>query len=116
MRLIRHRIPTPGGANLSRGKGFGYAKRVLSRMSQRASYRHIYPSPFPGAMWIVVALLGATVEMLCIALTVLTGPGPAFVIVPVGMLVLAAQLLWAKRFLQEFRFSHGGWSPRTDSA
>ncbi|MBC7705165.1 MAG: hypothetical protein H7274_14640 [Rhodoferax sp.] len=82
-------------------------------MLKHASKRHIHASPFPGATWMVIGLLGTTLGMLCSALTVLTGPGPALVIVPVGLLVLAAQLLWAKNFLQTVRQSRGTWSTRS---
>ena len=62
----------------------------------------------------VIGLLGTTVGLTCLALSVLTGPGPAIVIVPVGLLVLAAQLLWAKNFLQKLCASGDQW--RSQSA
>ena len=82
-------------------------------MLKRAASRRIYESPFPGATWMVIGLLGTTVGLTCLALSVLTGPGPAIVIVPVGLLVLAAQLLWAKTFLQKLSGSGGDWSPHS---
>jgi hypothetical protein len=64
----------------------------------------------------VIGLLGTTVGLTCVVLSILTGPGPAIVIVPVGLLVLAAQLLWAKNFLQSLCPSHDGWSPQSSIA
>ena len=98
---MRHPIRTRSEAtDPARGRKFGCAKPVFHRISKHAASRRIHQSPFPGATWLVIGLLGATLALLCLALTVLTGPGPALVIVPVGLLVLAAQLLWAKSFLQ----------------
>lgn len=101
MKLRRHPIRTRSeAANPARGRIFGREKPAFHHIFKHAANRRIYESPFPGATWLVVGLLGTTLALLCLALTVLTGPGPALVIVPVGLLVLAAQLLWAKSFLQ----------------
>jgi tellurite resistance protein TerC len=50
---------------------------------------------------IVVAVIGGTVTLVGIALIVL--PGPAFVVIPIGLSILATQFLWAKRFLRKAR-------------
>jgi tellurite resistance protein TerC len=50
---------------------------------------------------IVVAVVGGTVTLIGIALIVL--PGPAFVIIPIGLSILATEFVWAKRFLQKAR-------------
>lgn len=50
---------------------------------------------------IVVAVVGGTVTLIGIALIVL--PGPAFVIIPIGLSILATQFVWAKRFLKNAR-------------
>ena len=50
---------------------------------------------------IVVAVIGGTVTLIGIALIVL--PGPAFVVIPVGLSILATEFLWAKRFLRKAR-------------
>ena len=50
---------------------------------------------------IVVAVIGGTVTLIGIALIVL--PGPAFVIIPIGLSILATQFLWARRFLRKAR-------------
>jgi uncharacterized protein (TIGR02611 family) len=50
---------------------------------------------------IVVAVVGGTVTLIGIALIVL--PGPAFVVIPIGLSILATEFLWAKRFLRKVR-------------
>ena len=50
---------------------------------------------------IVVAVIGGTVTLIGIALVVL--PGPAFVVIPIGLSILATEFLWAKRWLKKVR-------------
>jgi len=50
---------------------------------------------------VVVAVIGGTVTLIGIALIVL--PGPAFVVIPIGLSILATEFLWAKRFLRKAR-------------
>jgi tellurite resistance protein TerC len=50
---------------------------------------------------IVVAVIGGTVTLIGIALVVL--PGPAFVVIPIGLSILATEFLWAKRWLKKIR-------------
>lgn len=50
---------------------------------------------------IVVAVVGGTVLALGIALIVL--PGPAFVVIPAGLAILAIEFAWARRWLRSAR-------------
>jgi tellurite resistance protein TerC len=50
---------------------------------------------------IVVGVIGGTVTLIGIALIVL--PGPAFIVIPIGLSILATEFLWAKRWLQKAR-------------
>ena len=50
---------------------------------------------------IVVAVIGGTVTLIGIALIVL--PGPAFIVIPVGLSILATEFLWARRWLKKIR-------------
>ncbi len=50
---------------------------------------------------IVILLIGATVLLLGVALLVL--PGPAVVVIPVGLAILATEFAWARRWLQYTR-------------
>ena len=50
---------------------------------------------------IIVSVVGATVLLIGIALLVL--PGPAFVVIPVGLAILATEYAWARRWLKRAR-------------
>jgi uncharacterized protein (TIGR02611 family) len=49
----------------------------------------------------VVAVIGFTVLLIGIAMVVL--PGPAVVVIPLGLAILATEFLWAKRLLERAR-------------
>jgi tellurite resistance protein TerC len=50
---------------------------------------------------VIVSVVGATVLLIGIALLVL--PGPAFVVIPVGLAILATEYAWARRWLRKAR-------------
>jgi uncharacterized protein (TIGR02611 family) len=50
---------------------------------------------------VIVSVVGATVLLLGIALLVL--PGPAFIVIPVGLAILATEYAWARRWLIKVR-------------
>jgi tellurite resistance protein TerC len=50
---------------------------------------------------VIVSVVGATVLLIGIALLVL--PGPAFVVIPVGLAILATEYAWARRWLKKVR-------------
>ncbi len=50
---------------------------------------------------IVVAVTGGTVTLFGIALIVL--PGPAVIVIPIGLSILATEFVWAKRWLDKAR-------------
>lgn len=50
---------------------------------------------------IVVAVIGGTVTLFGIALIVL--PGPAVIVIPIGLSILATEFVWAKRWLDKAR-------------
>jgi uncharacterized protein (TIGR02611 family) len=50
---------------------------------------------------VIVSVVGATVLLIGIALLVL--PGPAFVVIPVGLAILATEYTWARRWLKKAR-------------
>lgn len=50
---------------------------------------------------VVVTVIGATVLAVGLALIVL--PGPAVVVIPVGLAILATEFLWARRLLLRLR-------------
>ena len=50
---------------------------------------------------VIVSVVGSTVLLIGIALLVL--PGPAFVVIPVGLAILATEYAWARRWLRKVR-------------
>ena len=50
---------------------------------------------------VVIAVVGGTVLVLGIALLVL--PGPAFIVIPAGLAILALEFAWARRWLRKAR-------------
>lgn len=56
---------------------------------------------FRTARQVVVAVIGGTVVLFGIALLVL--PGPAFIVIPAGMAILATEFAWARRVLKRMK-------------
>ena len=50
---------------------------------------------------IIVSVIGGTVLLIGIALLVL--PGPAFIVIPIGLAILATEYAWARRWLRKVR-------------
>ena len=48
---------------------------------------------------IITIIVGFTVLLVGVALIVL--PGPAFVVIPVGLAILSVEFAWARRWLQK---------------
>ena len=53
---------------------------------------------FRTARQVVVAVIGGTVVLFGVALIVL--PGPAFIVIPAGVAILATEFAWARRLLK----------------
>jgi hypothetical protein len=49
----------------------------------------------------VIAITGGTVVLL--GITMIALPGPAVVVIPAGLAILATEFLWARRALQVFK-------------
>lgn len=58
-------------------------------------------TPLRIARKVMIAVLSMTVLALGVALIVL--PGPAIVVIPLGLAILATEFLWARRLLRQFR-------------
>lgn len=65
------------------------AARRLASMALRTARR------------VVVAVVGGTLLLIGLAMTVL--PGPALVVIPLGLAVLAVEFAWARHFLNRVR-------------
>lgn len=47
---------------------------------------------------IVIFVIGSTV--LLIGIVMIVGPGPAFVVIPLGLAILATEFVWARKWLE----------------
>jgi tellurite resistance protein TerC len=56
---------------------------------------------YPWARRIVVAVIGGSIVLLGIAMVVL--PGPAIVVIPLGLGVLGLEFAWARHWLRKLR-------------
>jgi len=59
---------------------------------------------------IVRLVVGFTVLIIGLALVVL--PGPAFVVIPIGLAILATELVWARRLLNQLKNQAKKLDPR----
>jgi Putative transmembrane protein (PGPGW) len=50
---------------------------------------------------LIIALIGGTVLLIGVALIVF--PGPAFIVIPIGLAILATEFAWAKRAVARAR-------------
>ena len=50
---------------------------------------------------VVVSVVGVTILLIGVALLVL--PGPAFIVIPLGLAILASEYAWARHWLKKVR-------------
>ncbi len=50
---------------------------------------------------LIVAVVGFTVLLIGVAMIVL--PGPAFIVIPLGLAILATEFVWARRLLKKVK-------------
>lgn len=63
---------------------------------------------------VAVAVIGGTV--LALGLVLVVTPGPAFVVIPIGLAILALEFAWARRWLHRAReFANGARGSRKRS-
>lgn len=67
------------------------AAEVVDARSQRAELPFV--KWFSPVRKLVIAIIGGTVLLIGIALIVL--PGPAFIVIPIGLAILATEFAWA---------------------
>jgi uncharacterized protein (TIGR02611 family) len=58
----------------------------------------------------VVAVIGFTVLLIGLAMVVL--PGPAVIVIPLGLAILATEFVWAKRLLERAKATIARKDPR----
>jgi tellurite resistance protein TerC len=74
------------------------------------SDRHPLFSTYRWIKRIAVAVAGFTVLLIGVAMIVL--PGPAFIVIPAGLAILALEFGWAKRLLAEVKTRGSGFLRR----
>jgi len=62
---------------------------------------------------LIVAVIGFTI--LLIGLIVVFTPGPAILIIPIGLAVLATEFVWAEKLLHQFKVKVNSILPRRKS-
>lgn len=50
---------------------------------------------------IIIGVIGGTILIIGIVMIVL--PGPAFIIIPIGLSILATEFIWAKKLMEKFK-------------
>ena len=50
---------------------------------------------------LIIGVVGVTIVLIGIALLVL--PGPAFIVIPIGLGILATEFVWARRLLKKVK-------------
>ena len=83
---------------MSKSKALSTFRRYL-----RAAYRRSHDDP-PIVKWarrLVVLVVGSTV--LLAGILMIVTPGPAVVVIPAGLAILAIEFVWARRWLKRFR-------------
>ncbi|MDP3581791.1 MAG: PGPGW domain-containing protein, partial [Ignavibacteria bacterium] len=50
---------------------------------------------------ILIAIIGGTIVVIGLFMIVL--PGPAFIVIPLGLTILATEFIWAKRMIERFK-------------
>ena len=50
---------------------------------------------------VVIGIIGTSILIIGIAMIVL--PGPAFIVIPVGLSILATEFVWAKKLVERFK-------------
>jgi uncharacterized protein (TIGR02611 family) len=71
------------------------------RFSIKRLFSHWHLDNIKVVRRVIVSVVGATVLLIGVALLVL--PGPAFVVIPVGLAILATEYAWARRWLRKVR-------------
>lgn len=92
---------------------------VESGKSDVPSDSDVWTQTWRHARRVVILVIGGSVVLLGLALIFL--PGPAFVVIPAGLAILATEFVWARRLLRRARkegskFGRRFWGKRKESA
>jgi tellurite resistance protein TerC len=62
-----------------------------------------------------IAVLFAGIVTLLAGLTMLVFPGPGFIFIPIGLMLIAKEFVWAKKLLNKLRTNHRAFQKRPGS-
>src|SRR6185295_15522375 len=82
-------------------KNRAFGRKLLMRSSIKRLFSRWHLDNIKVVRRVIVSVVGVTVLLIGIALLVL--PGPAFVVIPVGLAILATEYAWARRWLRKAR-------------
>ncbi len=63
--------------------------------------RYLVSLTYKAARRVVITVVGVSVILIGLALLVL--PGPAFIVIPIGLAILSLEFAWARHWLQKIR-------------
>ena len=72
-------------------------------MSDRSPLKWIVDLTVRQAWRVIIAVVGGTV--LLVGVIMLVTPGPAMVVIPIGLAILAIEFVWAQRLIRRIRVS-----------
>jgi tellurite resistance protein TerC len=112
--IVAHHVHIPPPVTLAAILGIlavgGVASVIASAAENRAAAATREPAPGPArgvslrtARRLAVLLIGGSVVAVGVAMLAL--PGPAFVVIPAGLAILATEFVWARRILRRLRES-----------
>ena len=110
--LLAHHLPIPNLVSLAMIAGIlsigvlasllaGHRDPAALRSPLLDEFEEVIALTYRQARRLVVLLLGMTIVLIGIAMIVL--PGPAFLVIPLGLSVLAIEFAWARRWLKHAR-------------
>jgi hypothetical protein len=95
---VAHRATaTEEGIDASSERGDVTVMKLLSRIWAAFSLRGVAAH----LRKLIVAVIGGTILLIGVALIVL--PGPAFIVIPLGLAILATEFAWARRMVVRAR-------------
>lgn len=65
------------------------------------SLNNLWQTTYRATRRLVIAILGSTVFLLGVVLIIT--PGPAIVVIPLGLAILATEFIWARRLLKRLK-------------
>ncbi len=87
---LRKSINNPNNNPFNTGKDLEeLGMNVIQELESRRNFRRV-------RRWITICI-GGTVLIIGIAMIVL--PGPAIIVIPLGLAILSGELLWARKYL-----------------